>query len=59
MNRRLAPDLEAVFLLPSEEYSFVSSRLVREVAGLGGSVEDLVPPNVAAALERRLGHRRA
>jgi pantetheine-phosphate adenylyltransferase len=59
MNRRLAPDLEAVFLLPSEEYLFVSSRLVREVAGLGGSVEDLVPPNVAAALERRLGHRRA
>jgi len=59
MNRRLAPDLEAVFLLPSEEFSFVSSRLVREVAGLGGSVEDLVPPNVATALERRLGHRRA
>jgi pantetheine-phosphate adenylyltransferase len=59
MNRRLAPDLEAVFLLPSEEYLFVSSRLVREVAGLGGSVEDLVPPNVATALERRLGHRRA
>jgi pantetheine-phosphate adenylyltransferase len=59
MNRRLAPDLEAVFLLPSEEFSFVSSRLVREVAGLGGSVEDLVPPNVATALEQRLGHRRA
>jgi pantetheine-phosphate adenylyltransferase len=59
MNRRLAPDLEAVFLLPSEEHSFVSSRLVREVAALGGSVETLVPPNVATALERRLGHRRA
>jgi pantetheine-phosphate adenylyltransferase len=55
MNRRLEPDIEAVFLLPSEEYSFVSSRLVREVASLGGSVDDLVPPNVATALARRLG----
>lgn len=54
MNRRLGPELEAVFLLPSEEYSFVSSRLVREVAALGGSVDDLVPPNVATALARRL-----
>lgn len=59
MNRRLAPDLEAVFLLPSEEYSFVSSRLVREVAALGGSVVDLVPPNVVTALARRLAERRA
>ena len=55
MNRRLEPSLEAVFLLPSEEYSFVSSRLVREVASLGGSVERLVPDNVARALARRLG----
>ena len=55
MNRRLAPQLEAVFLLPSEEYSFVSSRLVREVASLGGSVERLVPANVARALARRTG----
>jgi pantetheine-phosphate adenylyltransferase len=55
MNRRLAPGLEAVFLLPSEEYSFVSSRLVREVAGLGGSVDELVPAVVARALARRLG----
>ncbi|HXV75044.1 MAG TPA: pantetheine-phosphate adenylyltransferase [Candidatus Polarisedimenticolaceae bacterium] len=53
MNRRLAPDLEAVFLLPSEEYSFVSSRLVREVASLGGAIERLVPANVARALAER------
>ena len=59
MNRRLEPDLEAVFLLPSEEYSFVSSRLVREVAALGGSVDDLVPPNIATALARRLGQNRS
>lgn len=55
MNRRLEPNLEAVFLLPSEEYSFVSSRLVREVASLGGSIERLVPPVVATALARRTG----
>jgi len=56
MNRRLEPELEAVFLLPSEEYSFVSSRLVREVASLGGSVDRLVPANVARALALRTGH---
>ena len=54
MNRRLAPELETVFLTPSEAYSYVSSRLVREVARLGGNVDGLVPPNVALALERRL-----
>ena len=54
MNRKLAPQLETVFLVPSETYSFVSSRLVREVAGLGGSVDDLVPGNVVEALAARL-----
>jgi pantetheine-phosphate adenylyltransferase len=55
MNRKLRPGLETVFLIPSETYSYVSSRLVREVARLGGSVEALVPPNVVAALARRFG----
>lgn len=54
MNRRLAPDVETVFLMPSETYSYVSSRLVREVARLGGNVEGLVPAAVAAALARRM-----
>lgn len=54
MNRRLAADIETVFLVPSEAYSYVSSRLVREVARLGGDVSELVPPNVVQALERRL-----
>jgi pantetheine-phosphate adenylyltransferase len=54
MNRRLHPDLETVFLVPSEAYSYVSSRLVREVSQLGGSVRGLVPPQVAEALERHL-----
>lgn len=53
MNRKLEPELETVFLVPSEAYSYVSSRLVREVARLGGSVSALVPPNVAEALAAR------
>jgi len=50
MNRKLQPGLETVFMLPAVEYSFLSSRLVREIARLGGSVSGLVP----AAVERRL-----
>lgn len=52
MNRKLAPDLETVFMVPNEAYSYVSSRLVREVARLGGALDTLVPPNVARALQR-------
>ena len=54
MNRRLSPDLETVFLMPSEAYSYVSSRLVREVARLGGDTSGLVPDNVRDALAKRL-----
>jgi pantetheine-phosphate adenylyltransferase len=57
MNRRLAPDLETAFLMPNEAWSYVSSRLVREVARLGGDVSGLVPPNVAKALAARLGKK--
>ena len=46
MNRRLEPRIETVFMMPSEAYSYLSSRLVREVFKLGGSVEGLVPPLV-------------
>ena len=55
MNRRLAPTIETVFLMPSETYSYVSSRLVREVARLGGDLQGLVPEVVREALVRRLG----
>jgi pantetheine-phosphate adenylyltransferase len=55
MNRALRPALETAFFVPSEAYSYVSSRLVREVARLGGPVTALVPPAVAAALGRRFG----
>ena len=53
MNRHLAPTLETVFLVPSVDTTFISSSLVREVSRLGGNVEALVPPNVAAALRAR------
>jgi pantetheine-phosphate adenylyltransferase len=52
MNRRLSPDLETIFLMPDGKYSFLSSRLVKEVFQLGGSVEGLVPPFVIERLKR-------
>ncbi len=54
MNRRLAPNLETVFMMPAEEYSYVSSRLIKEVVLLGGSVTGLVPPGVELRLRERL-----
>lgn len=54
MNRRLAPQLETVFMMPAEKYSYVSSRLIREVFRLGGSVEGLVPPSVVERLQSRV-----
>ena len=53
MNRRLEPGVETVFMMPSEAYSYVSSRLVKEVALLGGDVTGLVPPEVVARLKAR------
>ena len=53
MNQRLAPDIHTIYMMPSEAYSYVSSRLVKEVARLGGDVAGLVPPEVAARLKRR------
>ena len=53
MNRRLAPDLETVFMMPAEKFSYVSSRLVKEIFRLGGSVEGLVPALVLEKLKER------
>ena len=53
MNRRLRPEIETLFLTPSEEFSFISSSLVREIAMLGGDVSAFVPPEVAMALKSR------
>ncbi len=52
-NRKLAPDVETLFLMPREEYSTVSSTLVREIAALHGPVEKFVPPRVAEALRAK------
>jgi pantetheine-phosphate adenylyltransferase len=55
MNRKLEPRLETVFMMPAETYSYLSSRLVREVATLGGSVRGLVPELVEDKLRVKLG----
>ena len=53
MNRRLAPEIETVFLQPAGRYSFVSSRLVKEVFSFGGDLTGLVPPNVLKRLKNQ------
>ena len=55
MNRRLNPQIETVFMMPAESYSYVSSRLVKEVFQLGGRVSDLVPPVVEKWLSEKYG----
>ena len=55
MNRRLRPELETAFLMAGEAFSFVSSRLVKEVVSLGGDVSGLVPPSVEARLKKKFG----
>jgi len=56
MNRRLAPEIETVFLQPAGRYSFVSSRMVKEVFSFGGDVTGLVPPNVLKRLRARINN---
>lgn len=53
MNRRLAPQIETIFLMAGEAYSFVSSRMVKEVASLGGDIAGLVPAQVESRLKNR------
>ena len=59
MNRRLNPRVETVFMMPKEDFSYLSSRLVKEVFRLGGNLEGLVPPPVLARMAARLGEERA
>ena len=54
LNRKLAPDIESVYIIASPDYSFLSSTGVKEMATFGGDVSDLVPAGVAAALVERL-----
>ena len=53
MNRKLDPELETIFMLPAEAYSYLSSRLVKEVWRLGGDIRDLVPPLVEERLREK------
>jgi len=55
MNRKLAPQLETVFMASAEAFSYLSSRLVKDIARLRGPVHDLVPPLVAEQLQKKLG----
>lgn len=54
MNRRLRPEIETVFLMAGEAYSFISSRLVKEIISLGGNISGLVPPTVEGRLRQTL-----
>ena len=53
MNRKLDPEIETIFLMPKEEYTYLSSRIVKEIAKLGGDVSAFVPPLVADALAKK------
>jgi pantetheine-phosphate adenylyltransferase len=57
MNRKLAPGIETVFMMTGEDYFYISSQLVREVASLGGDVTGLVPENVHAKLVAKFGRK--
>ena len=56
MNRNLAPAIESVFMMPAENYTYISSSFVREIASLGGNVKQFVPDVVMDALKKRLGN---
>jgi pantetheine-phosphate adenylyltransferase len=56
MNRKISEEIETVFLMPNQAYTYLSSRLVKEVALLGGNVDDLVPPLAAKLLKEHASH---
>jgi pantetheine-phosphate adenylyltransferase len=58
MNRRLNPRIETMFMVPKEDYSFLSSRLIKEVFNLGGELDGLAPPRVLARLAAKLAARK-
>lgn len=53
MNRKLESSVETIFLMPKEEYTYLSSRIVKEIARLGGDIASFVPPHVVEAIARR------
>ena len=58
MNRRLEPQIETIFLVPAEQYTYVSSRLVKEIASLGGTIRGLVPPEVEKKVVLKVSKKR-
>lgn len=54
MNRKLDEKIETIFMMPKDTYTFLSSRIVKEICRLGGDVHSFVPPNVQAALKKKL-----
>jgi len=55
MNRKLNERVETIFMMPKDTYTFLSSRIVKEIARLGGDVSSFVPPHVVTALQKKLG----
>jgi pantetheine-phosphate adenylyltransferase len=58
MNRKLDEKIETIFMMPKETYTFISSRIVKEIARLGGDVGSFVPPHVEAALKKKLSRKK-
>lgn len=54
MNRKMNEHFETIFMMPTEEYTFLSSRMIKEIASLGGDIKQFVPPHVAVALKNKL-----
>jgi len=59
MNRKIEPRVETVFMMPAEKYSYLSSRIVREIASFGGPLTGLVPDMVEERLHRRIREKRS
>ena len=59
MNRKLDEHIETIFLMPAEKYTYLSSRIVKEISRLGGNVDAFVPASVAVALREKLAARPA
>ena len=57
-NRKLADDVETIFMMPSESYAYISARLIKEAAALGADLSAFVPPFVSKALRKKLGPAR-
>jgi pantetheine-phosphate adenylyltransferase len=56
MNRTLAPGIETIFMMPKETYSYLSSRITKQIASLGGNIEPFVPPHVVEALRKKFNN---